>query len=57
MPLPRGDGGFGFDPVFRVEGSAKTMAELTVEEKNRISHRGKAMRGLVEELKKSGVFG
>ena len=57
VPLPRGDGGFGFDPVFRVEGSAKTMAELTVEEKNRISHRGKAMRGLVEELKKSGVFG
>ena len=57
VPIPRGDGGFGFDPVFRVEGSAKTMAELTVEEKNRISHRGKAMRGLVEELKKSGVFG
>ena len=57
VPLPRGDGGFGFDPVFRVEGSAKTMAELTVEEKNRISHRGKAMRGLIEELKKSGVFG
>ena len=57
VPLPRGEGGFGYDPVFRVEWGAKTMAELTVEEKNRISHRGKAMRGLIEELKKSGVFG
>ncbi|OGP34612.1 MAG: non-canonical purine NTP pyrophosphatase, RdgB/HAM1 family [Deltaproteobacteria bacterium GWC2_65_14] len=57
VPVPRGTGGFGYDPVFRVEGSAKTMAELTLEEKNRASHRGKAMRGLIEELKKSGVFG
>lgn len=57
VPIPRGAGGFGYDPVFRMEGSSKTMAEMTVEEKNRVSHRGKAMRGLIEELKKSGVFG
>ena len=36
----RGDNGFGYDPVFRVKGSSKTMAEHTTEEKNRISHRG-----------------
>lgn len=54
---PRGAGGFGFDPLFRVEGTARTMAELSVEEKNRISHRGKAMRLLIEELRNSGVLG
>lgn len=57
IPVQRGSGGFGYDPVFRVEGTANTMAELSLEEKNRISHRGKAMRALVEDLKKSGVFG
>jgi len=57
IPVPRGSGGFGYDPVFRVEGTANTMAELSLEEKNRISHRGMAMRALIEDLKKSGVFG
>jgi len=57
VSVPRGDNGFGYDPVFRVKGSSKTMAEHTTEEKNRISHRGQAIRGIVEELKKSGVFG
>lgn len=57
VPTPRGGGGFGYDPVFRVKGSSKTMAEHTVEEKNRISHRGQAIRLIVEELRKSGMFG
>jgi len=57
VSVPRGDNGFGYDPVFRVKGSSKTMAEHTTEEKNRISHRGQAVRRIVEELKKSGVFG
>ena len=39
---PRGTGGFGYDPLFIVEGGDKTMAELEVEEKNRISHRALA---------------
>lgn len=38
-----GDKGFGYDPVFWVPGSKKTFAQLTVEEKNKISHRGKAL--------------
>lgn len=41
---PRGTGGFGYDPLFRPAGFERTMAELTIEEKNRISHRGQAFR-------------
>jgi XTP/dITP diphosphohydrolase len=43
---PRGSGGFGYDPLFLVEGTDKTMAELGEDEKNRISHRAKATHGL-----------
>jgi XTP/dITP diphosphohydrolase len=39
---PRGHGGFGYDPVFVIAGDGRTMAELTSEEKHRISHRGLA---------------
>jgi XTP/dITP diphosphohydrolase len=49
--VPRGDDGFGYDPVFVVDGYDQTMAELTMDHKNRISHRGRALRGLVEKLK------
>ena len=41
---PRGTGGFGYDPIFLVPEFGKTMAELTLEEKERISHRGRALR-------------
>jgi XTP/dITP diphosphohydrolase len=43
---PSGEGGFGYDPYFEVEGYGRTMAELAADEKNRISHRGQAMRGM-----------
>jgi XTP/dITP diphosphohydrolase len=43
---PRGSGGFGYDPLFVVAGTEKTMAELVGDEKNRISHRGRAFAGL-----------
>ncbi len=42
--------GFGYDPIFRAEGKEETFAEMTLEEKNLISHRGKAVRALVEFL-------
>jgi len=44
----RGRGGFGYDPVFLVPAFGKTLAELSLEIKNRISHRGKALAKLVE---------
>jgi XTP/dITP diphosphohydrolase len=48
---PRGTGGFGYDPIFVPNGGSRTMAELSPAEKDRISHRGKAFRGLVEALR------
>lgn len=44
---PSGSGGFGYDPILQVEGDTRTCAELTADEKNAISHRGKAFRALV----------
>jgi XTP/dITP diphosphohydrolase len=46
----RGNGGFGYDPVFLPDGSDKTLAELTMEEKNRISHRAIAVQKLAAFL-------
>ena len=46
----RGEGGFGYDPLFYYAPMDKTYAEMTAEEKNSISHRGKAMRLLSEFL-------
>jgi XTP/dITP diphosphohydrolase len=45
-PKPRGSRGFGYDPIFVPAGWDRTMAELTDEEKDRISHRGRALRAL-----------
>lgn len=47
---PAGGGGFGYDPLFYLAEYEKTMAELTLEEKQRISHRGTALRLLTEKL-------
>lgn len=47
---PRGDRGFGYDPVFVPQGERRTMAELGDEEKDAISHRGRAFRALAELL-------
>lgn len=47
----RGINGFGYDPIFLIEGSDRTMAELSEDEKNRISHRGKALNEVLKYLK------
>ncbi len=49
---PRGEGGFGYDPIFNVPSLRKTFAQLTAEEKNAISHRGNALRAFAAELKR-----
>ena len=48
---PMGEGGFGYDPVFFVPTLKKTFAQLTAEEKNAISHRGKALEAFQVKLK------
>jgi XTP/dITP diphosphohydrolase len=47
---PRGSGGFGYDPIFELSQRSVTVAELPAAEKNQLSHRGKAVRGLVAQL-------
>jgi XTP/dITP diphosphohydrolase len=47
---PRGTNGFGYDPIFQPTGYDRTSAELTVEEKDAISHRGQALRALANRL-------
>jgi len=51
LTAPRGDGGFGYDPLFLDTQLGKTGAELTLETKNRISHRGLALAALIEKIK------
>lgn len=50
---PAGSGGFGYDPLFYLPAYEKTMAELTLEEKQAVSHRGAALRALVDQLEGS----
>lgn len=49
---PRGDSGFGYDPIFQPKGFNKTFAEMTLTQKSEIGHRGKAMRQLIDYLSK-----
>ena len=49
---PAGNEGFGYDPILMIPEYGVTSAELTIEQKNRISHRGKALEAMKEELKR-----
>ena len=49
-----GEGGFGYDPIFYYPPFGKTLAQVTPEEKNRVSHRGQALKILYEKLKEAG---
>jgi len=51
VQTPRGNGGFGYDPLFLIPALNRTGAELRTEEKNRISHRGQALAALAERLR------
>jgi len=50
LEAPRGNSGFGYDPIFQPEGYTTTFAEMDLAEKNKISHRGRAVKKLVEFL-------
>lgn len=52
---PEGTNGFGYDPLFYIPEYKVTTAQMKSEDKHRISHRGKALRAMTEELKKSGL--
>ncbi|MCH5338501.1 MAG: XTP/dITP diphosphatase [Acetatifactor sp.] len=52
----KGEGGFGYDPIFYVPEFKKTTAEMTAEEKNRVSHRGKALEHMKEVLRENEGF-
>ena len=51
---PRGENGFGYDPIFYYPPFGKTTAEISAEEKHEVSHRGKALRVFYEKLKEAG---
>lgn len=50
IDTPRGEGGFGYDPLFIPEGESRTLAEMTDAEKNAISHRNRALTALLDKL-------
>ena len=50
IPVRRGSGGFGYDPIFVPDGEERTVAEMTEDEKNAISHRAKALEKILELL-------
>lgn len=52
---PAGCGGFGYDPIFYVDAYGCSTAEITEEQKNEISHRGKALRAMKEQLRQYGI--
>lgn len=51
IPVERGTNGFGYDPIFLLSDIGKTMAELSMEEKNRLSHRANAVRNSIPTIK------
>lgn len=55
IPTERGTGGFGYDPIFLVEGVGLTMAELSMHQKNRLSHRARAIQALLPALKSAAL--
>ena len=56
LTSPVGEGGFGYDPIFHLPDHNCSAAELSLEEKNKISHRAKALNALLLQLKQAGII-
>ena len=56
VDVPRGDHGFGYDPVFQPTGYDRTFAEMTMAEKNQLAHRGRAMQHFKSYIDETGFF-
>ena len=56
LAIPRGNSGFGYDPLFLLPDEGRTMAELAAEERNRFSHRGRALEALLANLRATNDF-
>lgn len=56
IPQPRGENGFGYDPVFLDESVGKTGGEMSLAEKDKVSHRGQALRELVRKMRARGFL-
>ena len=54
LRAPAGEGGFGYDPIFYYPPFGKSLAEVSSEEKNQVSHRANALRVFYEKLKEAG---
>jgi XTP/dITP diphosphohydrolase len=52
---PRGEHGFGYDPLFIPRGADRTLAQMSAAEKNQISHRAKAIHDLISQIKRHGI--
>ena len=57
LESPQGEGGFGYDPLFFIESLGRTMAEISLDEKNRLSHRAAAFRELARALSEFHLLG
>ena len=55
LEVPRGTNGFGYDPIFLVKGTDKSLAEMDLEEKNKISHRAKALHSIMKQIQEKGI--
>jgi XTP/dITP diphosphohydrolase len=55
LEVPRGNYGFGYDSVFLVNGTDKSLAEMSLEEKNKISHRAKALHAIMAQIKEKNI--
>lgn len=52
----QGDGGFGYDPLFQVDGDHRSLAQISIDEKNSISHRGKALKKMISRVNNCAIL-